>query len=84
MGTLQSGSRTWGQKQGEEEKNLLLFFFVCNTPIIFLGIFFFFGVTPEYAAGGSRSFHLLSWTSATCPPGLHGFASLVSAHVQAL
>lgn len=28
---------------------------------------FFFGVTPEYTAGGSRSFHLLSWALANVP-----------------
>lgn len=44
-----------------EKGNLAWDFIVCN---ILLG---FFGVTPEYMAGGSWSFHLLSWALANVP-----------------
>lgn len=85
-GCFAEWEQSLGAAAGRGGKRNAVLFFACNTPIPFWGIFFllfYFGVTPEYVAGGSRSFRLLSWTSAMRPPGLCGFASLVSAHVQA-
>lgn len=65
-----------------EKGNLAWDFIVCN---ILLG---FFGVTPEYMAGGSWSFHLLSWALANMPClfawGLPTFFPLLLSHSKAL
>lgn len=64
MDGLHSRSSALGHQQGEGKKvtlrGILLY-------VIHFWGFFFFGVTPGCMAGGSGSFHLLSWALTNMP-----------------